>query len=214
MKFAGTPSVHFIGSLLPEAPANFTFPSWWNELNSGKPVVHVTQGTIATDTDDLIVPTLKALADKNVLVVVATGGKPIHGIQLDVLPANARIEQFIPYYHLLPHVDIMVTNGGYGGVQAALAHGIGLVVAGETEDKTEVSARVQWAGVGINLKTKTPTPKQLKDAVKAILTSSQYRQKAQSFQAEIARYNAPTNAAMLLEKLAVTKQPVLRNIPA
>jgi UDP:flavonoid glycosyltransferase YjiC (YdhE family) len=29
----------------------------------------------------------------------------------------------------------MVTNGGYGGVQAALANGVPLVVAGATEEK-------------------------------------------------------------------------------
>jgi UDP:flavonoid glycosyltransferase YjiC (YdhE family) len=42
---------------------------------------------------------------------------------------------------LLPHVDAMVTNGGYGGVQQALAHGVPLVVTGDSEDKPEVAAR-------------------------------------------------------------------------
>ncbi|BAZ12546.1 glycosyltransferase, MGT family protein [Calothrix sp. NIES-4071] len=157
-----------------------------------------------------VLPIARQLVERGNEVCWYTG----FGFQSQVEATGARIEQFIPYYHLLPHVDVMVTNGGYGGIQAALAHGIPLVTAGETEDKTEVSARVQWAGVGINLKTKTSTPKQLKDAVKTILTSSHYRQKAQYFQAEIARYNAPTNAAILLEKLAATKQPILRVAPA
>ena len=39
----------------------------------------------------------------------------------------------------------MLTNGGYGGVQYALAHGVPLVVAGDTEDKPEVAARVEDA---------------------------------------------------------------------
>ena len=59
---------------------------------------------------------------------------------------------------LLPHVDAMVTNGGYGGVQQALAHGVPLVVAGDSEDKPEVAARVQWSGAGINLHTGRPSP--------------------------------------------------------
>ena len=205
------PSVHFIGPFLPEPPSSFTPPAWWDELKGDLPVVHVTQGTVATDTNDLIVPTLQALADEDMLVVVTTGGQPIESIKLDPIPANARIEQFIPHYHLLPHVDVMVTNGGYNGVQVALANGVPLVAAGQTEDKPEVCARVQWAGVGINLKTKTPTPTQVRDAVKAILASSDYRQKAQLLQAEMARYDAPTLAVTLLEELAVTKQPVLRN---
>jgi UDP:flavonoid glycosyltransferase YjiC (YdhE family) len=51
---------------------------------------------------------------------------------------------------------------------------------------------VEWSGVGIHLKTNQPTPRQIKDAVKKIRFSSHYGQKAQHFQAEIARYDAPT----------------------
>ncbi len=199
--------VHFIGPYLPEPPADFTPPIWWDDLKNGKPVVHVTQGTVATEADDLIVPTLQALADEDVLVVAATGGKPIENIKAP-LPANARLERFIPYYHLLPHVDVMVTNGGYNGVQAALAHGVPLVAAGQTEEKPEICTRIEWAGVGINLKTKTPKPTQLKNAVKKILESPHYRQKAQLIQSDIARYDTPSLSAKLLEQLAVTKQPV------
>jgi UDP:flavonoid glycosyltransferase YjiC (YdhE family) len=103
----------------------------------------------------------------------------------------------------------MVTNGGYNGVQMALANGVPLVVAGQTEDKPEVCARVQWSGVGINLKTNKPTPTQIREAVNKIRRSSHYRQKAKLFQAEIARYDAATLSATLLEQLAATKQPVV-----
>ena len=51
----------------------------------------------------------------------------------------------------------MVTNGGYGAVQRAVSTGVPLVVAGNTEDKPEVAARVAWSGAGINLRTGTPT---------------------------------------------------------
>jgi hypothetical protein len=205
------PQVHFIGPFLPSPPADFTPPDWWDDLNGDKPVVHVTQGTVAIETDDLIVPTLTALADEDVLVVATTGGQPIESIKLAPIPANARIETFIPHYHLLPHVDVIVTNGGYNGVHMALANGVPLVVAGQTEDKPEVSARIEWSGVGINLKTKTPTPTQIKDAVKKILAEPHYRQKAQQLKADIAGDDAPTLAATLLEQLAATKQPVFRS---
>jgi UDP:flavonoid glycosyltransferase YjiC (YdhE family) len=66
------------------------------------------------------------------------------------------LAQFIPFYHLMPYVDVMVTNGGFGGVQIALSHGVPLVVAGATEEKPEIAARVAWGSVGINLKTGRP----------------------------------------------------------
>jgi UDP:flavonoid glycosyltransferase YjiC (YdhE family) len=43
------PQVHFIGPLLPKVMTNFTPPSWWSDLNQEIPVIHVTQGTVATD---------------------------------------------------------------------------------------------------------------------------------------------------------------------
>jgi UDP:flavonoid glycosyltransferase YjiC (YdhE family) len=204
------PQVHFIGPFLPEPPNSFNPPEWWDDLKSGKPVIHVTQGTISTAATDLIIPTIQALADENVLVVATTGSEPIENLQLDSIPANVRLEQFLPHYYLLPHVDVMVTNGGYNGVQVALANGVPMVAAGQTEEKPEVCARIEWAGVGINLKTKTPTPTQIKDAVKKILASPKYRQKAQLLKADIACYDAPTKAAILLEELAATKQPVTK----
>ncbi len=51
------------------------------------------------------------------------------------------MERFIPFDRLLPQVDVFVANGGYGGVQLALSHGVPIVGAGRTEDKIEVNAR-------------------------------------------------------------------------
>lgn len=206
------PQVHFIGPFLPSPEADFTPPAWWEELTGGKPVVFVTQGTVATEAGDLILPAIQALGNDNVLVIVTTGGQAIENLGLDSMPANVRVEKFIPYNHLLPHVDVMVTNAGFNGVQLALANGVPLVTAGQTEEKPEICARVQWTGVGIDLKTSTPTPMQIRDAVMKILGSSQYRQRTLRFKAEIAQYDAPALATVLLEQLASTKEPVLRAI--
>ncbi len=70
---------------------------------------------MATDASDLILPAIQALANDNVLVIVTTGGQPIDNLGLDSMPANVRVEKFIPYEHLLPHVDVMVTNAGFNG---------------------------------------------------------------------------------------------------
>lgn len=206
--------VHFIGPLLPEPPNNFTPPSWWEELKINRPVIHVTQGTVSTEVNDLIIPTIQGLADENILLVVTTGGQPIESLtqssKLAKIPENVRIEPFISHHYLLPHIDVMITNGGYNGVQMALANGVPMVAAGNTEEKPEVNARIEWTGVGINLKTKTPSPTQIKNAVKKILSTPQYRHKAQIIQTEIARSDAASKAVDLLEQLVGTKQPVFR----
>lgn len=207
------PQVHFIGPFLPGSSKDFVPPSWWYEMvHSKRPVVHVTQGTVTTETDQLTTPTIKALADEDVMVIVTTGGKSVDSIQLDRLPDNVKVESFIPHYHLLPHVSVMVTNGGYGGVQIALANGVPLIVAGATEDKPEVANRVLWSGTGINLKTNTPTIEQIRDAVRKILAEPSYRENAKAMQAQMRHTDAATEGSVLLERLARTRQPVLRDV--
>jgi UDP:flavonoid glycosyltransferase YjiC (YdhE family) len=203
------PQVHFIGPLLSPPPSEFTPPAWWDELAGSKLVIHVTQGTVTTNPAELLMPTLQAMEHEDVLVVATTGGAAIDTLKLTPLPANARIEPFIPHAHLLPHVDVMITNGGYNGVQMALANGVPLVVAGQTEEKPEIAARVEWAKVGINLRTRTPSPDQIKDAVKTLLANSSYRTRIKHLQAKMQQYNAPAIAVTLLEQLATTKQPVM-----
>ena len=112
--------------------------------------------------------TTRALAHDDLLVVATTGGPDPEPLRRG-LPANVRLERFVPHDLLLPHVDVMVTNGGYGGVQQALANGVPLVVAGDSEDKPEVAARVQWSGAGINLHTGRPSPAMVARAVRRVL---------------------------------------------
>jgi MGT family glycosyltransferase len=195
------PSIGVHRSVFAARPTHFNPPDWWSDLETFKPVIHVTQGTVATRSSELLVPTLQALADEDVLVIATTGGKSLESLGLARLPANARVAPFIPYAKLLPRVDVMITNGGYGGVQAALAHGIPLVVAGATEDKPEIARRVAWSGVGIDLRTGTPTAREVRAAAQTLLNDSRYRQRARCLQKVISAYDAPRRAAEVIERL-------------
>lgn len=200
--------VHFIGALLPDAPDDFTPPAWWPEVvEKQRPVVLVTQGTVATKAEELVAPTVKGLSGDDVLVIAAGADPAVLG----TVPANARVERFVPFKPLMPMVDVYVTNGGFGGVQYALSNGVPVVSGGKTEDKAEISNRVAYSGCGINLKTATPTAEQVGEAVRTVLHDPVYRERAQRIQAELAAKDAATEAAMLLERLADTKAPVLRS---
>jgi len=190
--------VRFIGPFLPPVEP-FIPPSWWNDLGGARPVIHVTQGTVATDPAQLILPTLEALANEDVMVVATTGGRSVD--ELGPIPANARVATFLPYAHLLPRVSIVITNAGFGGVQLALAHGIPLIAAGGSEDKPEVAARVAWTGAGLDLRTATPTPERIREAVRTLLRDSRYRESARRLQTETTGYDAATLAVAAIEGL-------------
>jgi MGT family glycosyltransferase len=199
---------------LSDAPANLFFagplsatgsqaplPDWWGDLDGARPVVHVTQGTVANrDYSQAIAPTLSALADEDVLVVVATGNRPLDG--LPPLPANARAAMYLPYDELLPRTSVYVTNGGYGGVQYALRYGVPIVATGGKEDKPEVGARVAWSGVGRRIRSEHPSPRGLRRDILAVLSEPRYRQASRRIAAEIAAAPGFAGLADIVDRLA------------
>lgn len=175
-------SVRFIGSLPSSPRSDRPLPSWWPDVEAADRVVVVTQGTLQThDLGALVQPTLDGLAGEDVLVVATTGPA---GAVLEKLPANARAVEFIPFDQLLPHADVLVTNGGFGGVTKALAHGVPIVACGATEDKPEVAARVAWSGVGIDLGGERPDPETVREAVLHVLRQPSYAEAAARLKAE------------------------------
>ncbi len=199
-------NVSFAGPVLPHLTGDL--PDWWSDLDGSRPVVLVTQGTVDNeDLSKLIGPTLSALARENVLVVVTTGGPPTPAIPVS-LPANARVAPFIPYDQLLPRVDVMVTNGGYGGVQFAIANRVPSIVAGEGEDKPEVAARVAWSGAGVSLMTGRPSSRMIATSVFGVLGNADLRASVDGLAREASSLNALNTIAESLERVTTKAPPV------
>jgi MGT family glycosyltransferase len=186
-------SIQFIGNLMPNAHIRTSMPVWCDSLDKSKPVVLVTQGTIANrDLSQLIEPAVAALANEEMTVIVAAGRPDLEAIRLpgSVKPDNTKIENFIPFEQILLKVDVFVTNGGFGSVNLSLSKGIPMVVGGDTEDKIFTANRVSWTGTGINLETGRPTSEQIRTAVRTVLSDKRYKNNAIRLQKEFARYNA------------------------
>jgi len=195
-------TLHFVGPLSATG-SQAPLPPWWADLDGSRPVIHVTQGTLAnTDYGQAIAPTLDALAGDDVLVVVATGGRPLD--TLPPLPPNARAATYLPYDELLPRTAVYVTNGGYGGVQYALRYGVPIVATGGKEDKPEVGARVAWSGVGRRIRSERPTRRALRREILAVLNQSHYRQASRRVAADICAAPGFAGLADIVDRLAAS----------
>lgn len=203
-------SVHFVGTP-PIIAKQVPPPSWAKDLDGSRKVVLVTQGTVANHNFNLLVaPTLAALADEpDILVVVTTGGRPTDAIP-GRIPSNARVASYLPFEWLLPNVDVLVTNGGYGSVNQAMSFGIPLVTAGLTEDKADVNARVAWSGVGINLATNEPTSEALRDAVRTVLDQPRYCMRASQIADEFAGIDTRSEILRVIGELVTDETAVSR----
>jgi MGT family glycosyltransferase len=191
--------VHFVGPPRRPPTPDAALPVWWSDLD-GRTVIHVTQGTMDNhDLGKLLAPVLIALEHEDVLVAASTGGRSLPELLRHVggrLPDNARVAEFLPYDRLLPRTAVMVTNGGFGGVQQALANGVPLVVAGATEDKKEVAARVAWSGTGVKLRTPRPSPRALRRAVQRVLTRPDYGMRARQLRRRTAELGDPVQTIL------------------
>lgn len=199
------PTLHFAGPISASGSVA-PLPPWWAELDGARPVVHLTQGTLANvDYNQLIKPALEGLAGEDVMIAVATGGRPLD--TLPPLPANARAAEFLPYDALLPKTAVYVTNGGYGGVQYALRHGVPIVAAaGSHEDKPEVMARIAWSGAGRRIGTETPTPAAIRREVHNVLGDHRYRAAAQRIAGRMATTRGVQRLAEIVDGLIADRR--------
>ncbi|MFI2362404.1 glycosyltransferase [Promicromonospora sp. NPDC019610] len=191
-------TVEFVGAL-PSPPANVDLPAWWNEVVQADQVVVVTQGTFANhDLTELLEPAMQALADLPVLVVAATGCD----VTLTDIPENARVAQYIPFAQLLPETDLLITNGGFGGVQQSLSYGVPMALAGVAEEKLESNVRVAATGAAIDLATQRPTPAAIRAAALEVLGNKDYRVAAGRLQTQYAELDPLAAVAATVDELS------------
>lgn len=200
----GEPAVptRFIGAL-PVAPANVALPDWWDRIGQDdRPVVMVTQGTAANyDFDQLINPALAAMATRgDVDIVVTTGGRPVESIDTGGRE-NVFVTPFVDYELLIPRLSLLVTNGGYGTVSQALRHGVPIVAVGQTEDKAEVGARVEWSGVGLRLSSIAPTVEELAGAIGRVLAEPSFGERARGIAGDFAGIDTAALVTGLVDEL-------------
>ena len=127
------------------------------------------------------------------------------------VPANARVVDVVDFASVLPETAVFVTNGGWGGVLAALAAGVPVIVApGTAADKPEVARLVARSGAGIDLRRRRASGPAVADAVRTVLADPRYAQRAAALGAELAAAGGVGRAADLIEELVGTRRRARR----
>lgn len=197
--------IAFAGPLLPVSKKKEG--QRWNhaKLKQYNKVILVTQGTVETDAEKLLIPTLEAFKNSDTLVIVTTGGAGTAELRKKYPERNIIIEDFIAFDDVMPYADAYITNGGYGGVLLSIQNELPMVVAGIHEGKNEINARVGYFKLGINLKTEKPSAAQIKKAVAEVLSNNIYLKNVKQLNSEFKQYQ-PTQILEHTIK-ALVKQP-------
>lgn len=160
-------------------------------------MVVVAQGTETPDYNELIIPTMNGLADRDNVVVVAIlcckGASLTGQVESDAaapikLPSNARVVDYFPYDALLEYADIFVSASGYGGLTHAVGNSVPLVQTGRLLDKADIGRRVEYSGMGVYLEGKID-PEDVSGAVDKILQDYQgFKDRATKLKEESRNY--------------------------
>jgi len=134
--------VHAIGPGL-WAPAGEA-PEWLADLP--RPRVLVSVSTELQEDGAIVETALRALADEPGSVVVTTAA--LDPARFQPPHDRARVVRFLPHASVIPEMDLVVTHGGMGTTQRALAAGVPVCVVPWGRDQSESGRRAEAAGAG------------------------------------------------------------------
>ena len=188
--------VHFMGDLAAGTRGAEVHPAWAEALDPSRPVIHVSEGTLGRDRGSLVGRTVEALADEPMQIVV--GGR--HWAER--LPDSVIAAEWVPQDLLFPVTDLFVTNVGYGGMMAALSHGVPVLAVPPSTEKWVGAGNMVNSGPGLRLQVKEAAPGVMKRRVGTLLTDPTFRAAARRVAHAMDRAGGAERAAELCETIA------------
>lgn len=160
------------------------------------PCVYLTLGTMFGNAE-VFRTVLAGLAGEGVEVVVTVGADNDPAM-LDPVPANTRVERYIPQAQLLPRCSAIVHHGGSGTMYGSLAHGVPQVVLPQGADNFVNGWLLARCGAGETIGPEDLTPEAVREAVRLVLKQPSYGDTARRLAAELAALPEAAEVARIL----------------
>jgi MGT family glycosyltransferase len=180
-------------------------PDWIDD--DSRPLVLVTASSEFQDDRELIAVALEALAEENVRVVATTAALDPSSFSP---PPNARVERFLPHGPLIERSACVVSHGGMGITQKALAAGVPVCVVPFGRDQLETARRVEVARAGSRLPAGRLNAARLRAKVREAIDC---RAGAERVAAGFARAGGAAAAADAMEQLLDTPRAAPSPLP-
>jgi MGT family glycosyltransferase len=192
-------NVRLVGPALWEPPARE--PEWL--ASEDRPIVLVTASTEFQDDAKLIRVALEAFAGRPCAVIATSAAHDPGDFQV---PANARIERFLPHGPIMRRAAVVVSHGGMGTTQKALSAGVPVCTVPFMRDQFEVARRAEHCGGGTILRPNRLRPDRLRAAVEAAIAC---RPGAERIRDAFGRAGGAEAAASALESLLAERRKTL-----
>jgi zeaxanthin glucosyltransferase len=189
------PAFHYVGPLRGRLQRTVDFP--WERLD-GRPLVYASLGTLQNSREPLFRTFAEACRSLDVQLVISHGGG-LTASEGAGLPGNPLVVSYAPQLELLSRAALTITHAGLNTVLDSLANGVPAVAVPITFEQPAIARRIEWAGAGLSIPLNRLSPGRLRDAVRAVLSSTGHREAARRMAASIRAAGGAPHAADLVE---------------
>jgi MGT family glycosyltransferase len=172
---------------------------------SGK-VVYLSLGSLGCMDVGLMRRLIDAMATTEHRTVVSMG--PLK--EQMTLGPNMYGDELLPQPSILPQCDLLITHGGNNTTCEGFHFGLPMIGLPLFWDQYDNAQRLDETGFGVRLPTYDWTPEQLTGAVDRLLADGALAARMKDIAAVVQADPGHVRAAKLIERLAVTGEPVTR----
>lgn len=175
-------------------------PAWLAARGSDREAIYVTLGTVVSGPAQWR-EILAALDSLNV-DVIATTGTQVDPSDIGPVPANVRVERYVPQSFILDHVAALVSHAGAGTMLAGAERGLPQLCIPMGADMWENADALAGAGASLTLEEGQRDAATISAAVERLLDDAAFATAARRVAAEIAALPHPDEYVPVLETLA------------
>ena len=181
-------------------------PEWRAELPD-RPTLYMTLGTELNSDVSVFRAALDGLAGEPVNLIVTVGRHNDPAV-LDPVPANARVERYIPQSMLLPSCAAVISHGGSGTTLATLSAGLPQLCIPQGADQFVNAELCEEAGAGLTLLPDEVRPETVRAKVLELLSEERgHRRQARLLGEQIRAMATPAQWVPALHELAERRHP-------
>jgi len=198
------PTWHQLDSTVRAADASWALPE--HLANRPGALIYLSLGSLGSADVGLMQRLVDLLGRTEHRVIVSKG--PL--ADQITLHDNMTGDAFLPQPAILPMVDLVITHGGNNTVVECFHQGKPMVVLPLFWDQVDNAQRVDETGFGKRLATYDFAEEELPAAIDTLLADTALRSRMAGISARMQTTAGTVRAADLIERLALTGQPVTR----
>jgi len=193
------PNVRFIRPVGFDGAGAEESPAWLAGLGSDRPAVYVTLGTVVSSSTQWR-EILTALDSLDV-DAIATTGSQVDPAEIGPVPANVRVERYVPQSFILDNVAALVSHTGAGTMLAGAERGLPQLCIPMGADMWENADALAGSGASLTLEEDQRDAGAISGAIERLLEDDAFSSAARRVAAEIATLPHPYQHVPALEAL-------------